>query len=317
MQNSASLLRRLIKGSLLAFITVIPISSQPIAAQDTEIEDSAPAANIAAPAGSVGGLGDVNLFPRRVVLQGRRQISTVGLYNKTTTEGDYEIQIVDMAMTPDGRLLAFDNGVSAEHQAKVKVASNLLRYSPRRVTLRGSESQTVRVMARASADLPPGEYRSHFTVVSVPRTGIGGFSIEQAMGEEDTDGIGVTIRPRFGISIPVIIRIGETTLEVGIRDVQLLTARDGTQAFGFTLTRSGTRSAYGDIAINARGAPEPLAVAKGIGVYPEIDSRRVIIPIDPETDPAFLTAGQEITITYVDDDFEPGSTLTETTFRLP
>ncbi len=270
----------------------------------------------APPTGSVGGLGDVNLFPKRVVLEGRRQIASIGLYNKTANEGDYEIRIVDMAMTPEGRLISFDNGLSEADKAKVKTASGFLRYSPRRVTLRGNEAQTIRIMARADAELPDGEYRSHFMVTAIPRDS-DGFSIEDATSQTSEGGIGVTIRPRFGISIPVIIRIGDTTLDVGIVNPQLLTARDGSQAVAFTLTRKGTRSAFGDLSITQKGADEPLAIAKGIGVYPEVDFRNLIMPIERAPDQPPVTSGAQITITYVDDDFAPGSQLAEISFRVP
>ena len=269
----------------------------------------------APPAGSVGGVGDVNLFPKRVVIDGRRAIATVGLYNKAIAPGDYEITLVDMGMTPEGQLLAFDNGLDPAQQARVRTASEMLRYSPRRVTLRGSESQIIRLMARAPADLPDGEYRSHFTVTSVPSTD--GFSIEEATTGETPDGIGVTIRPRFGIAIPVIVRVGTTTLDVGISGAQVLTARDGTQAVAFTINRSGTRSAFGDITVRAAGVSEPIGIAKGIGVYPEVDSRQVIVPLDPEMDRKFSAPGARLTIEYIDDDFSPGSKLAAHEFVVP
>ena len=267
------------------------------------------------PAGSVGGVGDVNLFPKRVVIDGRRSIATVGLYNKAVNPGDYEITIVDMGMTPEGQLLAFDNGLDPASQARVKTASQMLRYSPRRVTLRGTESQIIRIMARAGAELPDGEYRSHFTVTSVPEAD--GFSIEQATTGSSDDGIGVTIRPRFGIAIPIIVRIGETTLDVGISNARVLTARDGTQAVAFTLNRSGTRSAFGDITVKAAGSSDPIAISKGVGVYPEVDSRQVIVPIDPESDRRLTAPGAKLRIEFVDDDFSPGSKLAELDFVVP
>ncbi len=269
------------------------------------------------PAGSVGGFGDVNLFPKRIVIEGRRQIATVGLYNKTANEGDYEIKVVDMAMTPEGQLLAFNNGLSDQMKASVKTASPFLRYSPRRVTLRGSDSQVVRIMARASSDLPPGEYRSHFNVTAIPRDETSGFSIDDAVNDTEQSGIGVTIRPRFGISIPIIVRVGETTLDVGVREAALLTAQDGSQAVGIILTRSGTRSAFGDITVTTAGADVPVTVAKGVGIYPEIGERQVILPVNPELDRSFLTSGRTLKITYVDDDFEPGATLAEHTITIP
>lgn len=295
------------RTAAVALIAALAALSTGAAAQDAGAPQVAPA-----PEGSVGGMGDINLYPKRVVINGRREIATIGLYNKTASEGDYEIELQDMMMTPDGRLINFADGLSDEDKAKVRVASDILRYSPRRVTLRGNESQTIRMMARATNELPDGEYRSHFLALSVPRDGTGGFSIDNAVGDTAGDAIGITIRPRFGISIPVIVRIGETTLDVALTDPQLLTLPDGSRAIGITINRSGTRSAFGDFTVSAKGASKPVSVSRGIGVYPEIDQRKVLLPIDPETEARFLAPGSELTITYTDDDYEPGAKLAET-----
>ena len=281
-----------------------------------EAQNAAQPAPPPPPAGSVGGMGDVNLFPKRVVLNGRREIASIGLYNKTTNDGDYEIKIVDMAMAPDGRVVQFANIADETMKARVKTASGLLRHSPRRVALRGSESQLVRVMARVPAEVPDGEYRSHFVVSSVPQAA-GGFSIENASGQVDENSIAVSIRPRFGISIPVIVRIGATTLQTGIINPSVITEADGSKAIAFTLTRAGTRSAYGNVVITARGSSEPVAIAKGIGVYPEVDSRDVAIAVNPEIDPALVASGARLKIEFVDDDFEPGTTLAAQEFVVP
>ena len=295
-----------------AFLCLVATGIAPTSAQ---VDPGAPSSVPAPPPGSVGGMGDVNLFPKRVVINGRREIATVGLYNKTTDDGDYEISIVDMAMTPEGRLLRFDNGVDEATKARVRTATSMLRYSPRRVTLRGSESQLIRVMARAGAELPDGEYRSHFVVTSVPEDG--GFSIDQAVTSGRSDTIGVSLRPRFGIAIPIIVRIGATTLDVKIDNAQILTARDGSQAVAFTLSRTGTRSAFGDVTVKAQGSSRPIAISKGVGIYPEVDSRQVIMPIDPETDPRLLTRGTRLTVEFIDDDYSPGSKLAEHAFLVP
>lgn len=279
--------------------------------------DDLPPSEGTIPAGSVGGMGDINLFPKRVVIDGRRQVSTVGLYNKTIDPGDYEISLVDMAMRPDGSLLPFDNGATEADKARVATASPFLRYSPRRVTLDGSESQIIRIMARGGSDLPAGEYRSHFLVVSVPRDEQQGFSIDDAVQGEAADGIGVSIRPRFGISIPVIVRVGDTTLDVGIREGKIVTAQDGSQAVGMILTRTGTRSAFGDIVVTAKGSSEPVALAKGVGIYPELDERAVYVPIDPEAPAGTFASGQTLSVTYTDDDFAPGTKLAGFSFVIP
>lgn len=284
-----------------------PVSSQE-AIEDTAIPPP--------PEGSVSGLGDINLFPKRIVIDSRRGIAQIGLYNRTVNSGDYAINVIDMSMTPEGQVIAFDNGLSEEAKAQVNTASQFLRYSPRRVTLQGGDSQLVRVMARAPADIPDGEYRSHFLVTAIPPSE-GGGSIEDVLSGNEATGIGVTIRPRFGISIPIIIRVGDTTLESGIANPRLVRTNDGRDAIAMEITRSGTRSSFGDVVITAQGSDVPVAIARGVGVYPEVDQRLVVIPINPESRPSALVAGTRWTIIYTDDDFEPGARLAETTFIVP
>jgi hypothetical protein len=221
-----------------------------------------------------------------------------------------------MAMQRDGHLVDLATVADPVARAAVHPASGFLRWSPRHVTLPGNEAQMVRIMARVAPDLPPGEYRSHFTVVSVPPE-TGGTSIDEAAGAQSETGIGVRIVPRFGISIPVIVRVGETTLTAGLRDFALRTADGGGRMLTFTITREGTRSAFGDLAVTAPGAKKPLAEVKGIGVYPEIAERTVQVVFDPATEPRFLASGTRLTITYLDDDMSPGKVLAKQEFVVP
>ncbi|WP_054118558.1 hypothetical protein [Porphyrobacter sp. AAP60] len=270
------------------------------------------------PDGSVGGMGDINIYPRRIVMDQRQRVASVGLYNKMPFEGEYEISVANMIMTDRGQIIPFSNLPANVDASEVKTASDMLRWSPRRVLLLGSEAQTVRIMARPPADLPDGEYRAHFTVVSVPSDINDGFSIDDALGggNQAAGNVGVTIRPRFGISIPVIVRVGSTTLEVGLADFSI-SPGDGGPQVSLTISRSGTRSAYGDLIITAPGQEAPLVVARGIGVYPEIDARKVQLAINPEFDISKLTSGMTVTATFVDDDVAPGDTLAKQTFVVP
>lgn len=281
--------------------------------------DSPPTAPVAAaaPQSAVGGLGDINLYPKRVVLGDKLRTTSVGLYNRAATAGEYEISISDMMMKPDGALVELASVKDEAERAKVRTASALVRWSPRRVTLPANEAQMIRVMARVSPDLPPGEYRTHFSVVAVPPGGGNGLSIEQAAGAAPAGGIGVTIVPRFGIAIPVIVRVGATTLEAGLRDLSVGAVRGGGRAIALTITRSGTRSAFGDITVTAPGAKKPVALVRGIGVYTEIDHRRVEIPLAPDVDSRLVAPGAKLTVTYVDDDEAPGKTLARQEFVVP
>ncbi|MEW4448911.1 hypothetical protein [Qipengyuania sp. JC766] len=304
------------------FAATSPAMAQDNSVQSTTAQTEEPdltvgaAPDSAVPAGAVGGMGDINLYPRRIIVNQRQRIATVGLYNRVPAAGEYEIGIRDMVMTNDGGLVPLDDPRAAETVDRMKGAGDMLRWSPRRVRLLGNESQTVRVMARPAADLPDGEYRSHFTVISVPEED-GGYSIEDAVGEtSEATGIGVVIRPRFAISIPVIVRVGDTTLDVGMEAPTMVDTEFG-KAVSLVLTRSGTRSAYGDLIVTAAGRDEPVAVARGIGIYPEVDSRRVEIVLRAEPEQAPLAPGTRLTATFVDDDMNPGETLASREFVVP
>lgn len=310
----------LLPAVAVAQVSSVPAVDNPNSGPSTRVDPAKPAgpAPAAVPAGSVGGMGDINLYPKRVVIDDRNRTTSVGVYNKTGNTGDYDITIADMLMTTDGRLVEPASVSKTDPTlARLKGAAEMVRWSPHRFTLPGNEAQMVRLMARVAADLPPGEYRTHFSAIAVP-PGDDGLTIDDAAnGRTQPNGIGVRITPRFGISIPVIIRVGETTLTAGLKDLAVITAPDGTRQIRLTVTRSGTRSAFGDIAITAPGAPKPVATIKGVGIYTEIDQRTVSMPVDPAVDPRFVASGVRLTASYVDDDADPGKTLARQDFTIP
>jgi hypothetical protein len=293
------------------------VSALPLAASTAVAQSAAKPAAAEAPAGSVGGMGDVNLYPKRVVIDARQRVASVGLFNRAAAVGEYDISISDMMMTADGRLVELASVTNQADRDRVKTATALLKWSPHRVTLGSHDSQTVRIMARVAPDMPPGEYRSHFFAVAKPPIGAGGVSIEEATGARPANGIGVTIVPRFGISIPVIVRVGETTLTAGLRGLTVQTAPDGTKVLSLTITRSGTRSAFGDITVTAGGTKTKVVDVKGVGVYPEVSERTIQLAVNPALDPRLLERGARLTVTYTDDDFAPGKTLAKQDFIVP
>lgn len=268
----------------------------------------------AAPEGSVGGMGDVNLFPKRVVLNDQVRVASIGLYNRAPTTGEYEISLNDMIMGTDGRLTDLANVKDDKIASAARPASAFLRWSPRRVLLPANEAQMVRLIARPGPEIGPGEYRSHFLVVSVPPPDEI-TSLDPA--SSNAGGVGVRIIPRFGISIPVIVRVGETTLSVTIANIALETLADGSKAISLEIRREGTRSAFGDILVTARGSRKPLAQMRGVGIYTEINRRTVQVPLSGATDAAAVGRGTTLTVSFTDDDVEPGKVLAKQEFTVP
>ncbi len=318
---SASLARRI---SILAAIMVLA-TPQLCLAQAAPLDMSAstptrtqaePSPAPLPPAGSVSGMGDVNIYPKRIVIDGRQRLGSLGMFNHTASPGEYEIGLSDMMMTSEGQLIELSTVTDEAARARVRTAGSLLRWSPHHVSLAGNEAQTVHIMVRISPDLPPGEYRSHFSVISVPDLS-GGLTIDEAAGATSVSGIGVRIVPRFGISVPIIVRVGDTTLTSGLKDLTIASVPDGGKIVSLTITRAGTRSSFGDIAVVPAGSKNPIAQVMGIGVYTEVTERKVQIPIIPKSDPKFYARGARLTVIYTDDDVAPGRVLAKQEFTVP
>lgn len=145
-------------------------------------------------------------------------------------------------------------------------ASPYLRYFPRSVTLGPRESQTVKIQLYRAGGLAPGEYRSHIYFRSVP--------MEKPLGEEEevTDPSSITIKliPIFGITVPVIIRIGEPVVNVTLSDLRLEMESDTIPKLTMFFNRTGNYSVYGDVTVDHTamdGKVTRVAIANGVAVY--------------------------------------------------
>ena len=295
-------------AAMLAAVAVsADAQAQAQSQSQSQSQDSSAAANTASSP-------DVNLTPRRLVFgPNDRGVKEITVFNKTNATATYTISLVDEAMTPDGALVPADKAPDGE-KAKLKSATPWVRFSPRQVTLGPQSAQTVRVQVRRPPDAAPGEYRTHFSVSAVPPAD-NGVDIAAAATGAQSNTLQVKLTPVYGIMIPIIVRNGDLPAQAGITDVRLVKgeARQGIQ---FDITRSGDRSVYGgiDIYLVGQGPEKKIAAIKGIGVYGEIGSRKVTLPIDPKA--ATIAPGSRVKIVYTDDELNPGKVLAQTEATL-
>ncbi len=213
----------------------------------------------AAPAGA-----DLRIHPKRVVFEGRTRTASVTLVNNDPETYTYRITWQMLRMNAAGRLERIED---VEGGAEVAEANAMLRYAPRQVTVAPGVAQTVRIMLRKPADLVDGEYRAHMLFLREPRN--------MRMGSEE-DGLEISLNVLYGISIPIFVRQGELEVDVAIE--QVVAERDGdTVNLDIHLTRTGSRSVYGDVDVfYQRGGKDlMLSTVRGIGIYTETDTRRV------------------------------------------
>jgi P pilus assembly chaperone PapD len=207
------------------------------------------------------GQGDLLVTPRRVVFEGNKRSVDLNLANTGKDTATYSISLVQIRMTENGGFETITQPDSGQ-----LFADQNIRYFPRMVTLGPNEAQLVKVQLVKSEMLSPGEYRSHFYFRAVPKP--------KPLGEKekvkDTTSISVVLTPVFGITIPVIIKVGESTATVKLSDLSFSFVNDTIPYFSMVFNRQGNMSVYGDIAIyyvSDRGKETKVGMANGIAIY--------------------------------------------------
>lgn len=227
------------------------------------------------------GKGDLLVAPTRIVLDGKRGTEVI-LNNVGSEEATYRISLELRRMTPDGALAE----VSEEEANQLEQAAlQMIRYAPRRVTLPPNQPQAIRIGVRAPAGLADGEYRAHMLFRAIPTAK----AITETVNVQ-SEGLSIALTPIYGVTIPIIIRRGQLQATASLANGRLETLESGGKALAFDLQRSGQGSVYGEIRVTRQGDAEPIMVARGIAVYPELDGRTVRLNIPDELANALRSA---------------------------
>ena len=211
--------------------------------------------------------GDLLITPRRIVFDGSQRSVDINLANTGKDTATYAISLIQIRMLEDG---GFET-ITAPDPGQ-QFADRFIRFFPRSVTLGPNEAQVVKVQVVRTNEMTAGEYRSHFYFRAVPKA--------KPLGEEkvksDSTAIAVRLTPIFGITIPVIIRNGESTARVTISDLSFTLVDDTVPRIGFKFNRTGNMSVYGDITvdhISTGGKITRVGTANGVAVYTPNSSR--------------------------------------------
>ena len=251
---------------------------------------AAPLMTVAAPARA--GIGDLLVAPTRIVLDGRKGAEVI-LNNIGDEPATYRVSVVFRRMTEDGGLLDVEQPTAGD-----KIAEDMIVYAPRRVTLAPRQPQAIRIAARPPEGLPDGEYRVHMLFRAIPPA----TPVVAAAAQEPVKGIKFQLTPIYGVTIPVIVRLGNLQATAGIANVKL-EQKDGRPAVGLDLSRSGSRSTYGEVRVLKAGVRDPIAIQKNVAVYTEVNRRHIAVALNE----AFKgEAAGPVTVQYVET-FDDGS----------
>jgi hypothetical protein len=239
--------------------------------------------------------GNLLITPRRVVFEGQKRTQDLNLANTGIDTAKYNVSVINYRMREDG---SFEEITTPD--AGQNFADKNLRFFPRSVTLAPNEAQVVKMQMTKTETLTPGEYRSHVYFRAVPK--------QSALGTEevkkDSTSIGVKLIPIFGITIPVIIRVGESTMKVNLTDLNFSFMNDTIPVLQFAFNRTGNMSVYGDILVEHISPGmiiTPVGTVRGIAVYTPNSLRRFQMELDKKAKVDYRTGKLKLTYTSQSD----------------
>jgi hypothetical protein len=242
----------------------------------------------------VSAQGDLLISPTRVMFDGKKQRETLNLVNTGKDIATYSISFVQYKMNDDGSFIIVEKPDSAQ-----MFADPYLRIFPRRVTLAPGEPQVVMVQCRRTPDMMDGEYRSHLYFRS--EKNVDPLGIEKS--PKDTSLVSVQLIPIYGMSIPIIIRVGEVNASASLSNLKLESEKNLDYYLRLTINRTGNISTYGDIIIDYipnQGRSYEIGVVKGVGVYSNLSKRNIIVKLNNTTGKS-LTNGK-LKVQYISND---------------
>lgn len=239
--------------------------------------------------------GNLLITPRRVVFEGTKRTQDLNLANTGMDSAKYNVSIVNYKMQEDGTFKEI-----TEAEAGQNFADKYLRFFPRTVTLGPNEAQVVKMQLIKTNELKLGEYRSHVYFRAVPK--------QAALGAEetniDTTAIGVKLTPIFGITIPVIIRVGASDTKVSLSDLKMETVNDSLPKLQLTFNRKGNMSVYGDLKVehvSANATVTEVGIVRGIAVYTPGEIRKFRMDLDKKAKVDYHSGRLKITYTSQSD----------------
>jgi P pilus assembly chaperone PapD len=239
--------------------------------------------------------GNLLITPRRAVFEGSKRSLDINLANTGQDTATYSISLVQIRMKDDG---GFESITVPDPDQRF--ADRNVRFFPRSVTLAPNEAQVVKIQVVRLNELVAGEYRSHFYFRAVPKI--------NPLGEEatakDTTTISVRLTPIFGITIPIIIRVGESTAKVILSDLALNIVNDTIPTLRLVFNRSGNMSVYGDLAVDhvsLQGKVTRVGIANGVAVYTPNTKRRFQFTLNKVPGVDFKTGKLRVTFSAPSD----------------
>lgn len=225
------------------------------------------------------------ITPSRVELKGDVRSQEVKLINKSNETITYKVDLQHLRMNEKGE---YQEISAEESNVKEKFADDLLRFSPKKITLKPNEVQTIRLAVNKGDKSPDGEYRSHLLFREEPSADFKQTNNVEADTTTDKKSgkISIVLKPLFGISIPVIVNKGNVVAKSSIGNIAVRSdeKNKSKKYVSVELKRSGEASLYGNVLVtfkpNKTGKEYNVGSLNAVSVFSPYEKRTVMVDLD-------------------------------------
>ncbi|MCK4945291.1 MAG: hypothetical protein KAS59_03410 [Alphaproteobacteria bacterium] len=218
-------------------------------------------------------LADLTITPTRIVFLDRGRSAIIELLNITDRTNVYRMNWMEMKATESGRY-----EMAPIDDKNPNSVGKMVIFSPRQVTIEPHGHQVIRLSLRRPADLPTGEYRAHLSITRLAKNAL------RRKQDPNAKDISMALSVNLGFSIPVIVRSGkDRDLKISLSSPEL--KMKGTKpTLNMDINRdAGKFSSYGLVEVYwkpNKGKEQKIGTLNNIALYPELQKRRVNIPLD-------------------------------------
>lgn len=179
------------------------------------------------------------IHPIRIQFNPGERSTEVTLLNDSKTTNTYRLEWREKLAKQGGGY----TDLKGDALKNFPTASSMVRFTPRQVTLKPGERQTIKLSLRKPARLGEGEYRSHLIFKALPPPAA------LKAPDEQTAGLTMSLNLITSFVIPVVVQNGNANSSVSLNSAAIIydAAIPGKSSVVVHASRTGKYSTFGDV----------------------------------------------------------------------
>ena len=243
------------------------------------------------------------LAPHRLIIAPDSKSETISVSNKSTEERRYDLMMIDQVMN--------ENGITQQQDTFSYSIKRMVRFQPKRFTLKPGESQVVRVVVDRPNGITDGDYHSHLLFREVPLSMKDKSQLEQEHADSEKKAVSFEIRTLYGVAVPIVVQVGKVVEDISATDMHLGTSAGDSKmrTLAATFNRTGNSEAVAKVTVEyAAPGKAPVAVMdpQWVRIYREVDKISKVFEL-PNL-PADAKDGK-LVVSLVKDENDPKKTV--------